>query len=95
MRALSTGARTLRRPREADDPSDERVVARARARADVAEPIGVLVALHLADELLAAGARRSPPGPGGAWNFTSSSRPWPSGASIIASSARTPSSPRI
>jgi hypothetical protein len=29
----------------------------------------------------------------GAWNFTSSSRAWPSGVSTIAISARTPSSP--
>jgi hypothetical protein len=29
----------------------------------------------------------------GAWNFVSSSRPWPSGIRIIAMSTRTPSSP--
>jgi hypothetical protein len=40
-----------------------------------------------------AGGCRSPRRPGGAWNFVSSSRPWPSGVSIIATSARTPSSP--
>jgi hypothetical protein len=31
-----------------------------------------------------AGACRSPPRSDGEWNFTSSSRPWPSGLSIIA-----------
>src|SRR4051812_17065204 len=40
-----------------------------------------------------AGACRSPSGPDGAWNFTSSSRPWPSGVSIIAASPWTPCSP--
>ena len=42
-----------------------------------------------------AGACRSPSGPGGVWNFVSSSRPWPSGVAIIASSERTPSSPTM
>src|SRR5215207_5539924 len=40
-----------------------------------------------------AGAFRSPPRAGGAWNFISSSRPWPSEVSNIAMSTRTPSSP--
>jgi hypothetical protein len=39
------------------------------------------------------GVFRSPPRAGGAWNFISSSRPWPSEVSNIATSTRTPSSP--
>jgi len=35
----------------------------------------------------------SPLTAGGLWNFISSSRPWPSGVRIIATSTRTPSSP--
>jgi hypothetical protein len=40
-----------------------------------------------------AGACRLPPWSEGEWNFVSSSRLWPSGVCIIATSARTPSSP--
>ena len=40
-----------------------------------------------------AGACRSPPWVGGAWNFDSSIRPWPSGVCSITISDRTPSSP--
>jgi hypothetical protein len=47
----------------------------------------------MADAGVFAGACRSPPRPDGARNLASSSRPWPSGVSIIAISARTPSSP--
>ena len=54
--------------------------------ADVAEPIAVFVALHLANDFRAAPARRRV-------KLVTSSRPWPSGVSIIAISARTPSSP--
>jgi hypothetical protein len=41
-----------------------------------------------------AGAGRLSPWLDGEWNFTSSSRPLPSGVCIIATSVRTPSSPR-
>ena len=86
--------------------------------ADVAEPIAVAVALHLADQLRAvgsqpattasmssttnarwrmprvfAGASGSPSRRRRGVKFVSSSRPWPSGASTIAKSTRTPSSP--
>src|SRR5207245_2611996 len=86
--------------------------------ADVAEPVDVLVVLHLANELPAVGSQASEDGvdvvdcecemadargvrrrvrvaarADGAWNLISSSRPWPSGVSIIAYSTRTPSRP--
>jgi hypothetical protein len=55
--------------------------------ADVAEPVAVLVALQLADEFSAAGSQAGDDGVDvldGEWNFTSSSRPLPSGVCIIA-----------